>query len=413
MRGVIALNTISQFLGKIISAGTTFLITLLLARQFGVSGYGDFVKVTTYVAFFFLIADFGLNAIYLRKQNERQAFATLLGTRTILAGILIFFSVAILAFLPQEATDGYTAAVRLGIILFSPAILFQSFITTANAVFQKRLRYDIAAVALTAGSMCAIGVLWILLKTSAGPVFIGIMALLLGSAATSLFAFLGTKILKQEVTVSFSARTNLAFFIESVPLGLTLLFTLIYGHIDSVILTLTRSTAEVGIYGLAYKIFEMALVFPTFFMNALYPVLLTTKSHHERFITLLRRSALFLVGVSFLAMLVVWFAAPHVSNIQVGFAQSVTPLRILSLSFPFFFISALTMWALIALSKQLWLVVIYGSAMVINVFMNILFIPRFGYIAAAWTTVASEGIVLVVSGIVLLKLLNQHQSHNP
>ena len=55
-----------------------------------------------------------------------------------------------------------------------------------------------------------------------------------------------------------------SLFIASFPLGLTLLFNVVYFHIDSIILTFTRTSAEVGIYGLAYKIFELPLVLPTF-----------------------------------------------------------------------------------------------------------------------------------------------------
>lgn len=404
MKLAVAANTISQLTGKILGAATTFVITLLLARQFGVTGYGDFIKVTTYVAFFFLVADFGLNAVYLRHENK-YALSTLLGTRIVLAATLIFLSLAVLSFLPQNTQDGYTNAVRLGIILFSPAILFQSLITSANAVFQKKLRYDLATVALALGSVVSLGTLWLILKTPTNAVFAGTMALLSGGAATAAAALVGVRMLKEPLTVSFSPARGLSFFGSAVPLGITLLFNLVYGHADSVILTLTRSTGEVGIYGLAYKMFELMLVFPTFFMNAVYPVLLKAKTEESRFLSIVRQSFMFLCAMSLVAVLLTWIAAPLVTTIRSDFASSVLPLRILSLSFPFFFVSALTMWTLITIGKQGWLVWIYGSSMILNIAFNSMLIPRYGYLAAAWITVASEGVVLVVSGILLQKTL--------
>ena len=170
-----------------------------------------------------------------------------------------------------------------------------------------------------------------------------------------------------------------------------------YGHADSVILTLTRTTTEVGVYGLAYKVFELALVFPTFFMNAVYPMMLET----DRFKTILKRSLVFLILASCVMIPVVWFAAPYLSRIQDGFAASVPALRVLSLSLPFFFVSALTMWALIALKRHMLLAGIYGGGMILNISLNLFFIPVWGYMAAAWITVVSEGLVLLVSGFFL------------
>ena len=62
-------NTGSQVAGRAISALTTLGITILIARAFGTGGYGDFVKITTFVAFFYLLADFGFNAIFLQRSK--------------------------------------------------------------------------------------------------------------------------------------------------------------------------------------------------------------------------------------------------------------------------------------------------------------------------------------------------------
>jgi len=64
MKKIIAVNTITQLVGRAISAVTTLLVTLLIARELGAGGYGDFVKITTYAAFFYLAVDFGINAIF-------------------------------------------------------------------------------------------------------------------------------------------------------------------------------------------------------------------------------------------------------------------------------------------------------------------------------------------------------------
>lgn len=59
------------------------------------------------------------------------------------------------------------------------------------------------------------------------------------------------------------------------------------------------------------------------------------------------------------------------------------------------------MWALITLKKQFALAVIYGVSMIVNVAGNCLLVPVYGFMAAAWVTVACEGLVLLLSVSVL------------
>jgi len=160
-------------------------------------------------------------------------------------------------------------------------------------------------------------------------------------------------------------------------------------------------------------------------MNALYPVMLQMKKrdlglnlpagkagikdlriYNQEFISLVSRSALFLFLISLILSLVLWFAAPLIVLIKRDFLSGISALRILSLGLPFFFLSSLTMWILIAARKQTILAYIYGVSMLMNISLNILYIPVFGYMAAAWITVVSEAVVLLLSSVVVLKILN-------
>lgn len=413
----VATNTASQLIGKFFSAGTTFLVTLLLARQFGAQGYGDFTKITTFVAFFFLLADFGLNAVYLQKNRDGNMWTSLLSLRLVGGAFLVFVAIAILAFVPQGQWQGYTSLVRLGIILFTPAILFQALVTTANAVFQQRLRYDLATVAIFVGSLVTIFLIWILTRIGVANILPAVAAILLGSAATALIGLWLVRPFVPSFHVSARAGSFRSLFLPALPLGLTLLFNLVYFRIDSVILTLSRSTAEVGLYGLAYKVFEVPLVIPTFFMNAVYPLLLAqqnekSKMRKEKFMNILKTACITLFIGSLVMGAALWAGAPLLTLVKSDFLASIAPLRILSLGLPFFFLSSLTMWALIAVKKQGLLALIYGISMLVNILLNSIYIPVYGYMAAAWVTVTSEAVVLAMSVFVLLRVLSTDREHN-
>lgn len=399
---MIAWNTVSQLMGKVVGSGAMLLVSILVAREFGSEGYGDFTKIITFVAFFYLLVDFGLNAVYLQQKKD---WATLLGMRIFGGALLMFLAIAILAFLPQSDNQGYTGLVRLGIILFSPTILIQGLIVSANAIFQKRLRYDLSTLALTIGNIIIVGL-------AAGAVYglssrVGVIgvttSLLLGLCVTAIVSLFFVRQTEGSIHISFDKKIGKALFMASLPLGLTLLFNQVYFRIDSFVLALTRSTAEVGFYGLAYKMFELPIVIPTFFMNSVYPLMLNTPRYE--FNKLLRHSFLFMIVASCLAVPIFWFAAPLLSSIRPEFFESIPILRILIAGLPFFFFSSVVMWALIALGKQIALVGIYGSLMAITITLDILIIPKFGATGAAWITVGSEALVLIISGTVLRNYL--------
>lgn len=418
----VAWNTLSQLLGKVVGSGVMLLVSILIAREFGAPGYGDFTKITTFVAFFYLLVDFGLNAVYLQRQTENNKqktvngnadWTTLLGMRVVGGAVLMFIAIAVLSFLPQGETQGYTGLVRLGIILFIPTILIQGLIVSANAIFQKRLRYDLATLALTVGNIIIVGLVWVAVYGLSSRVgVIGVTtSLLLGLCVTAIVSLFFVRQTEGPIRISFDRRVGKALFVAALPLGLTLLFNQVYFRIDSFVLALTRSTSEVGFYGLAYKMFELPIVIPTFFMNSVYPFLLAKQMTQDvgrrtyEMKTLLKKSFVVLSLTSVVLSLALWFAAPLLVYIRPEFAESIPLLRILTLGLPFFFLSSLVMWALIALGRQMALAGIYGSLMVITIVLDILIIPKFGAIGAAWITVGSEALVLIISGTVLRRYL--------
>ncbi len=408
-RTTIAWNTGSQLAGKLFATGSLFLINILVARVLGVTAYGEFTKVLTFVAPFYLLADFGINAVYLQK---KYSWETLFFLRATWSLVLTAAAWGILWLLPAGQGGGYTQFVRAGIVLFLPAIFLQGVITSANAYFQKRLRYDVAMVSVILGSLLLLGICLPAFRLPESSALTVILAgILAGTGLTAVSAFLGVRKLGGSARFRPRPGDMKKLFFASTPIALILIFNLIYFRIDNFILILTRPTTEVGIYGLAYKIFETVLVVPTFFMNAVYPLFLSRSGESAGRQVVFRRTVktalagLFLLSLN--ALVVVWFLSPLLVLLRPEFRQSTGALRVLAIGFPFFFVSSGVMWALIARKKQKILALLYGISMIINIALNILFIPDYGFMAAAWITVISEAMVLLVSALLLLPLVRQ------
>jgi len=283
--------------------------------------------------------------------------------------------------------------------------LLQALITTTNAYFQETLHYEYATYATAAGSFVTLILLLIAVSIflPSFGLFAALFATIAGSLIAVIISFLFAKKLKGVLRIFWDGKQIRNMILSAAPLGITLMFNVVYFRIDTFILTITRSTNEVGIYGLAYKFFELALVVPTFAMNAIFPSLVEamTQKNMEVFWKRVKIAFTVLAVCSVFVFVGGWFLAPFVVYIRPEFSLSIAPLRILLVSLPFFYLTSVTMWLLVVFKKRWQMIVVYGLSMLINIIANSLFIPQGGYIAAAWITGISEGIVLILSYLFL------------
>lgn len=392
------LNSLVQVIGKVITAGSALFISALLARSLGQGGFGEFTLMTSYAALFYMAADFGFNGIVLRQAGGeagelKPRFRSLLGLRILYSLVLIFISLALLSFLP------YSPILKLATIVTVLTILTQAVFTTANLVFQFKLRYDLSVVAAVAGSLLNLAIIYLLVQGElsllavAGSYVVsgGVMAIIaLGLARTLIGSF----------SPDFNARQWGSIVLTTLPVGLTLVFNLIYFRADVFILSFFKSPSDVGIYGSAYKIFEVLLVLPVFFMNALYPYLVSTyEGNRDRFRQMVRWSIIGLTGTSVFGAVLGIMLAPKLVALIYGdsFGESVLPLQVLLASVPIYYLSSLYMWLLIILHRQKTMALVYGMGMMLNIALNIYFVPIYSYVAAAIITGVSEAVILLLT----------------
>lgn len=417
LRFKILLNTFFQVIGKVVSSGFGFLVAILLARFYGVNNFGEYVKITAYVTAFWIMGDFGLNAIVLQKyskminadesgktqinfdiENKNSItweFNLLLTLRILLSLFLIFLSLAILSFIPS----GYSAVSKLGIILMSFTILSQNIHLTCNSIFQHELAYQKTLIALVVTNVVSFILITGAIYLKFPIIFVVSSYSLSGFVLIFVSLFLVKKYVS-EIKLIFDWGRLRSLFVVATPLGLVLIFNVLYFHIDSVLLAVFKSNRDVGLYGYAYKFFETALVLPTFYGNSVYPVLLSRlKNDVSGFNRLFKRSILLLLlGSCFLTVIFI-FLAPliiKVSTNSTSFAGSVASLQILSLSFPVYFVTSIFMWYFVSLKKNKFLLFVYGSSLLLNFVLNLIFIPRFSYVASSWITGISEVYILVI-----------------
>lgn len=371
----------------------------LVARSYGKEGTGVFTLALTYLSIFYLVADFGFNAHVLREFQDKkivlgQDWRGLLGTRIIWSLVLVVLALGLLPFWP------FTTPILAEAILFgSLAIVLSSIFVTCNLIFQSKLRYDFSVLASSLGTLFSLAI-FMLLFFYKSPVEFLLVAHLAGWTAISLFALFLAKKFLPNLTPLFNLKYALTLFRKSWPIAATLTLNVLYFRADSFMIAYFRSVADVGIYNIAYSIFQAALVLPTFIMNSYYPIMLRSLGG-------VKLVAVSFLGLSFIGTILTLILSPFAIGILTGggFSGSIISLQILSLGFPAYFLSSLLMWILIAKGNYKRMLLLYTLGMILNLVLNLIYIPQYSYIAASWITVISEYVILVMQVMVLfLKL---------
>jgi len=393
----VAYNTAAQLLGKAATTATTLLLTVLITRRFGPSGYGDFTVMMAYAALFYIVADFGLNAIALRdfaadESKMLRYFKALVGLRLVMSLVLFAIGALALVFLP------YSRLVKTGILINLLTIFTQALYTTGNAVFQAKLRYDFSVLAAVVGSLTILGLSFLAVSRGGGllPVVLSYVA---GGVVMIGVSFYFVRRLVGELGVARDLELWRYLFLAALPLGITTIFTVILQKADALFLSVLSGSEAVGLYGAAYKIFEFALVFPTFFVNSVYPIMVRHfKDGQKRLLRTVKLSGLFLLSVSLLGLVLGYFLSPLMIRVVAGpeFVESIRALRLLLLGLPIFYLSALFLWLLITLGKQRQIPFIYAVGALVNVVLNLVLIPRYSFYASAVITWASELLILAL-----------------
>jgi O-antigen/teichoic acid export membrane protein len=386
-------NTFYQLIARFVSSFNSLVTTIVISRFLGVTAFGDLVKIVSFTSLFYMPMDFGFNAVALKlvkKHSQNQVFSHLFLLRLFFSIILVIVCSLIAFFLPSSGDRGFSPLVKIGIYIMSLTIIAQGFIKTFNAILQHFHSYSFSLIAEIVNNIFLFVFLYFSIHQH------HLYPLLWGYGACALAAALALAYLtRHQIHLSFSGQNLKIYrqlFYSSLPLGLTIIINLLATKIDLTVLAIYRPTSEVAFYGLAKRIFEIQLMFPVFFSNSLYPLLLATKSSFR----LIHKSLFTMFLVAVVVALASIIFAPLLVLIKPDFISSVPLMRAISLSLPIYFLTAPLMWVLISLNQDRHLIWIYSISLLVSLFGNFILIPIYGSIGAVINNSVVEFIVLVL-----------------
>jgi O-antigen/teichoic acid export membrane protein len=196
---------------------------------------------------------------------------------------------------------------------------------------------------------------------------------------------------------------------KSLPFALAFVITTLYFKIDVPILLYFRSFTEYGWYNFAYKPFESLLFVPITILNVAFPVLSVYHTQSaDRLLDATRRfyRALLALGIPISVGTVVLAKGINGLFDRSGqFEPAAAALAILGAGIFLMFITNAFVAALNAADHQVLFTWAALVSLVVNVSLNLVLVPIYGYLGAAWATDLTELALLTTGWLMVRRLL--------
>jgi O-antigen/teichoic acid export membrane protein len=397
-------NTGWMFFGQMFSLLVSFFIGAWLARYLGPENYGVLSYAVAFVGLFGFISSLGVDGILNRelvKYPEKRD--ELLGTSfrlKLIGGVAALILCVVSAFIFK--TD---PLIRLLIILFSFTFILQA-INVISTYFQaevrskNNVRAQIIATIISSFLKIAVilldkGVIWIMVVYVLDSLWQGIWFV----RAYNKF---GLKI----KTWKFNNNLAREILKNSWPLMLASAAGFIFLRIDQVMIGAMMGNYEVGLYAAAVKLVEVWYFIPGIICASLFPAIINAKKtsievYKRRlinlFILMAVISIIIAIPISFLAKPIIYVLFGN------GYLESVNILRIYIWSSFGMFLGWATGQYLMSENFVKIIFWLNFLAMATNVVLNLIFIPDFGLLGAAWATFISY-LIVPIGGLVVIKI---------
>jgi O-antigen/teichoic acid export membrane protein len=379
-------NTAVQILGKGVMVLIGLVTTGILTRKLGVVTYGEYVLISSLFVFLDSLADFGTKTIGVREvsiRGTKETLSSIFNLRLIMT--LISFGLGLVGVWSWSGLSDLRWEATVALVM----IFLTSFGGFLEIIFQSKLRMDLKVLMDITFPLSFLIGLW-MWKGEINLMWV--MSTYVVARAVSLvwgwWLVSGVETFRLNPTKWSEVKS---IWRMSWPMGLFLIIFATYDKaVDSLLIQHYLGPVEVGFYGLAYKIHGVMLQPAYYFVNSIFPVL----SKKEKPEGLMKKSLVILLVMAVGVMAIVWTLAPMMIDVLggAGFWPSVGILRVLMWAVFFSYVGHLVGFSLIAIGGQGEMLKLGVVALLFNLILNSLLIPRFGVMAAAWVTVLTEAI---------------------
>jgi len=404
LRRQAAIRLASDLIGR----GLSFGLAYVAQRLLGPADYGELTVALAAGFVLTTLTDLGLQIIVTREIAGQSSHADSRQIANAGLTLKLLFSLPA-AIILIAISMGRPPAAQFGALIVGLSLLLNSFVEYFGYALRGWQRADLEALWLLV--MRVITAVCGGLALFAGTGWAGLTLAYGGSAALTLLA--SYLWLRHQSDQYFTPRPmfdhglQLRLVREALPLGGAIVISIAYTRTAVFMLDALTSAASVGVYGVAQKLTEPLAIVPAAVMAAVFPVL--ARDIQQRGYAATRS-----IRVRTLAVLLLVGGALAVAGALGGpwlvdrlygapYREAAPVLQVLALALPLSFLNYGLTHVLIALNRQrlnlLFNVIVFG----VNLAACTQWIPTRGALGAALATMLSEGVLLTLCVLSLIR----------
>lgn len=372
-----------------------FLIFLVFARKYSVVKYGELITLFTLANVFITFLNLGL-PVYLQRETAISSERTnVLLNRILSINIIVFFIYFLLTFLYYKLFYN-TLSFKLFLVSIVPVYLYSN-INILNSVllglkeFKKQFTSFINSRIVTVVIFLACALFF---NTS-------LVLLIIVYSLGFLYHILLLVFNIRKITGKFLSPFHFEGMSEiikiSLPLGMAVLFNFLYDKIDILLISKFTDYSQVGYYNIGYGIYKASsIAFSFLLLSGLTKVSYFSRRSNAVKLFIKKYFSIFIItGIAINIFL--FFASEYIIKIIYTdkFAVSILILRIVSFAVVGLALNNLAGVVLNGLGLYRENMYVTFTGLVLNIILNLIFIPFYGIIAAAFISIVTEYFIFI------------------
>jgi O-antigen/teichoic acid export membrane protein len=390
-------NTILILIVRVISRIVALVAVIIVGNYLDPTRFGEMQTAVTYVGLVGTLTDLGFSALYVREgarhTSELSRYWNNVASLKVIGaaiGLPLIFAALYIAGVRSLLWPSFAILVLSGYQLLLRNTLYA----------MQRLTFEIIEIVPETIVVLVLVVIGVHIHADTG-FFLWTYAISYAFACV----YFGIVLISMGVLrpgLRLEPGLLMSWVRAAIPLGITFIITTVYFKVDVPILQRFRPYSEVGYYTFAYKPFESLLFIPFALRSVVFPVLsVYHRRSPERVLPLSEKFFKALVILGWPITVGAFLLAPQFNSLLELYPGSEPALQILSLAIVFMFADNTFAATLNAIDKQNVFALVAMVGLVINVGVNLIVIPRYGYLGASWAVVVTEAALVVVGWIVL------------
>lgn len=406
-------NSFWLFLDKILKTLVGLFVSVWIARYFGPENFGKYSYANSLIILFSSIIPFGTDGIIIREivRGKENASKIILGAFyfQLVSGFVLFLITCLILYL-LKVNDKVTLSI--GFVLAIP-MLFR-FLSVPRYYYeaQTEIKYVIYIENI---SFLVFSFVRILFLEYSFDIFYFILSFVFESLFSYLTIFLfylkGHKKFLQSSVNFKKLRSTLK---DSFPLFISALSIIIYMKADQLMIGYMLGDVSVGIYSVAVRLSEVWYFIPLGLASSFYPTLIEkrNKSHLE-YVKMLKFLHIILFIISLIMAITIQLVGSNFIEWLYGgvYAEAANIFKVYIWSGVFVFIGVAGSNYYLIENKQKFVLIKSLVGLLLNIGLNLIWIPSYGIIGASFATLVSQvfAAILVPLGFRELRELSKIQ----